>query len=197
MQIQITNQLLLFGIMPHEYTVLTQPWGETTIGVAGHTVAVIPATGRKSIVLDRQWTLDRIHSDSLVLAVSAVIAALLRCRRPVADTLPPLTIPTLPAPHKPQHGAAGTPWKRLGGITPLPTSQIPSQNNTETMVDKTPSPCGGEAATTHDYEDITTQETATWGEAEFKCRKCGHEKRENLPHLSIYPTDNHSPEMYE
>jgi len=165
MQIQITNQLLLFGIMPHEYTVLTQPWGETTIGVAGHTVAVIPATGRKSIVLDQQWTLDRIPSDSLVLAVSAVIAALLRCRRPVADALPPMSIPALPAP---QHGAAGTPWGKLGGLPPIPRT-VTTECHTcgggtgqaspcvcalsispplGAMVDKTPSPCGGEAATT-------------------------------------------------
>jgi len=142
MQNQIMNQLLLFGIQPGEYQITTHAAGETEITVLGNTVAIIPMIGRKAIQLNREWTLDRIPSDSLVLAVSAVIAALLRCRRPQSATLPPLSVPTLPAP-RPQHGAAGTPWQRLGGLPALPISSQLS----ETMVEKTPSLRGGETAT--------------------------------------------------
>jgi hypothetical protein len=186
MQNQITNQLLLFGIQPGEYQITTHLAGEIEITAGGNTITVIPMIGRKAIQLNRKWTLDRIPSESVILAVSAVVAALLRCRhtaapRPQIGTLPALPAPrlwcaacgkwgdhgsgscptishaaTLPAP-RPQHGAAGTPWQRLGALQVSPLL--------EAMVDKTPSLRGGETAT--------------------------------IPRLGIYPTDNHSPEDYE
>lgn len=80
MQNQIMNQLLLFGIQPGDYQITTHPAGETEITVLGNTVAIIPMIGRKAIQLNREWTLDRIPGDSVILAVSAVVTALLRCR---------------------------------------------------------------------------------------------------------------------
>ena len=88
MQNEIMNQLLLFGIQPGEYQITTHPAGETEIIVLGNTVAVIPMIGRKAIQLNREWTLDRIPGDNVILAVSAVVAALLRCRHTAARTIP-------------------------------------------------------------------------------------------------------------
>jgi hypothetical protein len=173
MQNQITNQLTIFGIRPGEYTITTHPTGEIEIAMQGNTVAIVPAIGRKSIVLDRQWTLDRIPSDGLVLAVSSVVAALLRCRH----TEPEPSVPVLPTPSLTSF---------MPALPALPFS----------MVEKTPSPCGGEAAkpSHHEtgvrgldfrvYPDIAGRETYLGGEGA-------------IPRLGIYPTDNHSPEEYE
>lgn len=116
MQNQITNQLLLFGIRPEEYQITTHPTGEIEITVRGNAVAVIPTIGRKVIQLNRGWTLDRIPGNSLILAVSAVITALLRCRH--------------------TEGTADQTVYRL----PVPAPA------TLSMVENTSPPCGGEVA---------------------------------------------------
>ena len=123
MQNQITNQLLLFGIQPGEYQIATHPTGEIEITVAGNAVAVIPTTGRKVIQLNQGWTLDRIPGDSLILAVSAVVAALLRCRHTERVCGVDLALP----------GADQTVYR-----LPVPA--------TLSMVENTSPPCGGEVA---------------------------------------------------
>jgi hypothetical protein len=145
MQNQIMNQLLLFGIQPGDYVITTHPAGETEITVLGNTVAIIPMIGRKAIQLNREWTLDRIPGDSVILAVSAVVAALLRCRHTEAPRTVTPKIPwtraILSAPRL--WCAACGKWGDHGsGSCPTISPRLGA------MVDKTPSLRGGEAATT-------------------------------------------------
>jgi hypothetical protein len=139
MQNQIMNQLLLFGIQPGEYQITTHPAGETEITVGGNTVAIIPMIGRKAIQLNREWTLDRIPGDSVILAVSAVVAALLHCRHTAA----PRPQIALPAPRL--WCAACGKWGDHGSGS-CTTIQVSPRLGA--MVDKTPSLRGGEAAIT-------------------------------------------------
>ena len=137
MQNQIMNQLLLFGIQPGEYQITTHAAGETEITVLGNTVAIIPMIGRKAIQLNREWTLDRIPRDSLILAVSAVVAALLRCRHTAA---PRPQLGTLPAPRL--WCAACGKWGDHGsGSCPTISPRLGA------MVETKPSLRGGETAT--------------------------------------------------
>jgi hypothetical protein len=125
MQNQIMNQLLLFGIQPGEYQITAHPAGETEITVGGNTVAIIPMIGRKAIQFNREWTLDRIPGDSVILAVSAVVAALLRCRHTAA---PRTVTPKIP-------------WTRST------ISSLPISPRLGAMVETKPSLRGGETAT--------------------------------------------------
>lgn len=167
MQNQIMNQLLLFGIQPREYAITTHPAGETEITVGGNTVAIIPMIGRRAIQLNREWTLDRIPGDSLILAVSAVVAALLRCRHTAAPRTVTPKIPwtraTLSAPRA--WCAACGKWGDHGSGSCATITHLPILPLLGAMVETKPSLCGGETAT--------------------------------IPRLGIYPTDNHSPEDYE
>lgn len=133
MQNQIMNQLLLLGIQPGEYAITTHATGETEITVLGNTVSVIPMIGRKAIQLNREWTLDRIPADSVILAVSAVVAALLRCRHTAARISPAPRLWCAACGKWGDHGSGSCPTilPRLGA-----------------MVEKTPSLRGGETATT-------------------------------------------------
>ena len=129
MQNQITNQLLLFGIQPGEYQITTHPTGEIEITVRGNAVAVIPTIGRKVIQLNRGWTLDRIPGDSLILAVSAVVAALLRCRHTEGTVIPAPRVWCALCGKWGDHGSGSCPT-----FTAL------------SMVENTSPPCGGEVA---------------------------------------------------
>lgn len=140
MQNQITNQLLLFGIRPGEYQITTHPTGEIEITVAGNAVAVIPPYG---LQLNRGWVLGGMSFENLPLVVSAVVAALLRCRH-TGGTAP--HTPTLPAPRVwcalcgkwGDHGSGSCP--HLAGNSLERTTLALSLS----MVENTSPPCGGE-----------------------------------------------------
>lgn len=78
MKTTIIEILKSFGIAETEYTVSALPWGEITFTAAGHTVTVLPDTGRFCVQIDRGWTLDRLGSDNVPLVAATALATILR-----------------------------------------------------------------------------------------------------------------------
>jgi len=78
MKTTIIEILKTFGIAETEYTVSALPWGEITFTAAGHTVTVLPDTGRFCVQIDRGWTLDRLGSDNVPLVAATALATILR-----------------------------------------------------------------------------------------------------------------------
>jgi hypothetical protein len=74
----IIEILKSFGIAETEYIVSALPWGEMTFTAAGHTVTVLPDTGRFCVQIDKGWTLDRLGSDNVPLVAATALTAILR-----------------------------------------------------------------------------------------------------------------------